>query len=598
MAGYAAFPRSPFFMCASLSELGAALGYRLLQPIRHVSAVFDAGCRRCPRLAAFLDTVRVEGTGLLRRLATPRRNLLIVGLAPGMHGANRTGRPFTGDHAGILLYATLHKFGFASAPVLDVSVDDGLQLIDARITNAVKCLPPANKPLPVEIKSCNAYLARNSGESRRSVIVGARPIAHAAVLRACDLAGAFRFAHGAEHELSGSRAARFLSLQPLQHPDAALTTAMFEAVVERARAIWRRRSVSARMSEDPNNSTPRSFVDSLPAGRAFTACWMRGRDSLRRQGAQSQEPGRIVLSAEQRAAQGAGAGRQDGGHGSHDHQFRHRSAAARIQSHQEAPAALQRGAARRQELPLPASGNPARISAAEFLPRFAQGAGRYFGPYPSAGAVRETLQQLQKLFRMRNCEDTYFANRSRPCLQYQIQRCTAPCVGLISKETMRAMWAPRSRCWRAATTRSARIWAGAWSGAERLDFEEAAQLRDQLAKLKVIQAQQIVTAGAITTPTSSPSRRQRRILRRADVRARRAAAWAAPHFSQGAVRGVAGSAGGIRHAVLSGARRTRGDHRRAGLRRDAGAGGDAGERSSHKVRIAPRCAASARAGWR
>jgi excinuclease ABC subunit C len=121
--------------------------------------------------------------------------------------------------------------------------------------------------------------------------------------------------------------------------------------------------------------------------------------------------------------------------------------------------------------------------------------GRFFGPYPSAGAVRETLQQLQKLFRLRNCDDTYFANRSRPCLQYQIQRCTAPCVGLISKEKLCA------RCGRGhqgAGRAQRRGPAGArtahGSGRQRLHFEDAAQLRDQLAKLKVIQAQQIVTA--------------------------------------------------------------------------------------------------------
>src|SRR5471032_2168285 len=120
-------------------------------------------------------------------------------------------------------------------------------------------------------------------------------------------------------------------------------------------------------------------------------------------------------------------------------------------------------------------------------------AGRYFGPYPSAGAVRETLQQLQKLFRLRNCEDTYFANRSRPCLQYQIQRCTAPCVGLIAKENYArdvgaAIKVLEGRDDEVQQELGRRMEAAA----ERLHFEEAAQLRDQLAKLKVVQAQQIV----------------------------------------------------------------------------------------------------------
>jgi excinuclease ABC subunit C len=123
--------------------------------------------------------------------------------------------------------------------------------------------------------------------------------------------------------------------------------------------------------------------------------------------------------------------------------------------------------------------------------------GKYFGPYPSAGAVRDTLQQLQKLFRIRNCDDTYFANRSRPCLQYQIQRCTAPCVGLVSKEhyardVNAAIKVLEGRNDEVGEELGRRMDVAA----ERLDFEEAAQLRDQLAKLKVIQAQQIVTAGA------------------------------------------------------------------------------------------------------
>jgi excinuclease ABC subunit C len=122
--------------------------------------------------------------------------------------------------------------------------------------------------------------------------------------------------------------------------------------------------------------------------------------------------------------------------------------------------------------------------------------GRFFGPYPSAGAVRETLQQLQKLFRLRNCDDSYFANRSRPCLQYQIQRCTAPCVGLISRENYArdvdaAIKVLEGRNDEVSQDLGRRMEAAA----ESLHFEEAAQLRDQMAKLKAVQAQQIVTAG-------------------------------------------------------------------------------------------------------
>ncbi len=123
--------------------------------------------------------------------------------------------------------------------------------------------------------------------------------------------------------------------------------------------------------------------------------------------------------------------------------------------------------------------------------------GRYFGPYPSAGAVRDTLQQLQKLFRLRNCADAYYSNRSRPCLQYQIQRCTAPCVGLVTQESYArdvgaAIKVLEGRNDEVSDDLARRM----ESAAQRLEFEEAARIRDQLAKLKVIQAQQIVTAGA------------------------------------------------------------------------------------------------------
>ncbi|MBS1146191.1 MAG: hypothetical protein H6R08_367, partial [Proteobacteria bacterium] len=106
---------------------------------------FDPDCRACPRLAHFLDEVHAQHPDYHARPVAPfgdaAPSLLVVGLAPGMHGANRSGRPFTGDHAGILLYQTLHRFGYASAPQ-SVAADDGLQLIGCRITNAVKCLPP------------------------------------------------------------------------------------------------------------------------------------------------------------------------------------------------------------------------------------------------------------------------------------------------------------------------------------------------------------------------------------------------------------------------------------------------------------------------
>jgi excinuclease ABC subunit C len=122
-------------------------------------------------------------------------------------------------------------------------------------------------------------------------------------------------------------------------------------------------------------------------------------------------------------------------------------------------------------------------------------AGRFFGPYPSAGAVRETLQQLQKLFRIRNCDDLYFANRSRPCLQYQIQRCTAPCVGLIGKEAYaRDVGAAITVLEGRSDEASAELARRMETAAEELNFEEAARVRDQIKHLKAIQAQQSVNA--------------------------------------------------------------------------------------------------------
>jgi uracil-DNA glycosylase family 4 len=126
--------------------------------------------------------------------------LLIVGLAPGMHGANATGRPFTGDHAGVLLYQTLYKFGFSSAPV-SAGARDGLMLTGCLITNAVRCLPPQNKPTPEEMRSCNRYLRHELlALPRPAVVLALGTVAHAAVLRGLDAApAAFAFGHGRWH---------------------------------------------------------------------------------------------------------------------------------------------------------------------------------------------------------------------------------------------------------------------------------------------------------------------------------------------------------------------------------------------------------------
>jgi uracil-DNA glycosylase len=208
-----------------------------------MNAIFDSACRRCPRLADFLDSVHLAEPGYYCRpvppFGDPSARIVLVGLAPGMHGANRTGRPFTGDHAGILLYRTLYKYGLASGPV-STSADDGLTLLDARITNSLKCLPPANKPLPVEIKACNQYLRAELAQSPTTrVILALGGIAHAAVLRACDLqASQYRFAHSAEHTLSGGRVLLdSYHCSRYNTQTRRLTTDMFEAVIARAREL-------------------------------------------------------------------------------------------------------------------------------------------------------------------------------------------------------------------------------------------------------------------------------------------------------------------------------------------------------------------------
>ena len=208
-----------------------------------MNCVFDADCRRCPRLAAFLDAMRIAEPEYYNLpvppFGDPKAKLLIVGLAPGMHGANRSGRPFTGDHAGILLYETLFKYGFASAAV-SRSADDGLLLSNARITNAVKCLPPDNKPLPIEIKTCNPYLtAELSKDKSARVILALGSIAHQSALRAFGLAlPKYKFAHAAEHDLGEGRVLiDSYHCSRYNTQTRRLTTPMFEAVLERARDL-------------------------------------------------------------------------------------------------------------------------------------------------------------------------------------------------------------------------------------------------------------------------------------------------------------------------------------------------------------------------
>jgi len=202
----------------------------------------DRDCPLCPRLAAFRLTQRSLfpdwHNAPVASFGSDHVRLLIVGLAPGLRGANRTGRPFTGDFAGVLLYATLGKFGFAHGGYAERS-DDGLTLIDCRITNAVRCVPPENKPEPAEIAACNRFLvAEIRSLPRLKAVLALGAIAHQAVLMALgERRSAFPFGHGAVHTLSGG-----LLLADSYHCSryntntGKLTQAMFEAIFADIRA--------------------------------------------------------------------------------------------------------------------------------------------------------------------------------------------------------------------------------------------------------------------------------------------------------------------------------------------------------------------------
>jgi uracil-DNA glycosylase family 4 len=208
-----------------------------------MSKVFDKNCRQCLRLATFLDGVAEKNPGYYCRPVPPfgdqNARLLIVGLAPGMHGANRTGRPFTGDYAGVLLYETLHKYGFASHAE-SLAADDALTLLDCRITNAVKCLPPDNKPVGAEVNTCNEFLANELNTlPPASVVLALGGIAHRAVVKAVAGRQAdFKFGHAAEHTVEG----RFLLLDSYHCSryntnTRRLTADMFHKVFARAREL-------------------------------------------------------------------------------------------------------------------------------------------------------------------------------------------------------------------------------------------------------------------------------------------------------------------------------------------------------------------------
>ena len=203
-------------------------------------------CALCPRLVAFRQKNQADYKGWhnapVPSFGPDDAKLLIVGLAPGLRGANRTGRPFTGDYAGDLLYPTLLRFGFARG-TFGASRDDGLQLVDCRITNAVRCVPPENKPVGAEINACRRFLSdeldadASDRAASPSLILTLGGIAHASTLRALDLkAKAYPFRHGAFYTLDhGQVLASSYHCSRYNVNTGRLTTDMFEAVISQIR---------------------------------------------------------------------------------------------------------------------------------------------------------------------------------------------------------------------------------------------------------------------------------------------------------------------------------------------------------------------------
>lgn len=198
-------------------------------------------CPDCPRLVAFRLRNRQVFPDFhnapVASFGPETARLLVVGLAPGLKGANRTGRPFTGDYAGDLLYATLLEYGLAEG-TYEARPDDGLTLKEARICNAVRCLPPENKPTPLEIRTCNRFLkAEMDARAGLRAVLALGRIAHDAVLRALGRRlAAHPFAHGAEHELDGVRLYDSYHCSRYNTNTGVLTPAMFRAVIGRIAA--------------------------------------------------------------------------------------------------------------------------------------------------------------------------------------------------------------------------------------------------------------------------------------------------------------------------------------------------------------------------
>ncbi|HWX57347.1 uracil-DNA glycosylase [Bradyrhizobium sp.] len=198
-------------------------------------------CPLCPRLVDFRNAARDRDPSWFNSpvpsFGDAAARLLIVGLAPGMQGANRTGRPFTGDYAGDLLYATLLKYGFAKGSY-EARPDDGLALVDCRISNAVRCVPPQNKPLPAEINTCRPFLAATIATMPRlRAIVALGRVAHDTLLKTLGLrAAAAPFAHGAIHQAGPLTLYDSYHCSRYNTNTGVLTEEMFRSVFARVKA--------------------------------------------------------------------------------------------------------------------------------------------------------------------------------------------------------------------------------------------------------------------------------------------------------------------------------------------------------------------------
>jgi uracil-DNA glycosylase len=201
----------------------------------------DRNCPLCPRLAAFREAARAREpqwfNSPVPSFGDPDGRLLIVGLAPGLQGANRTGRPFTGDYAGDLLYATLLEYGFASG-VYQARPDDGLKLVDCRISNAVRCVPPQNKPLPAEINICRTFLSATiETMPQLRAIVALGRVAHDSMLKVLGLrAAAAPFGHGAIHPAGALTLYDSYHCSRYNTNTRVLTPVMFRSVFAKVRA--------------------------------------------------------------------------------------------------------------------------------------------------------------------------------------------------------------------------------------------------------------------------------------------------------------------------------------------------------------------------